>query len=334
MPVDQEVLLLGPAERHDVVEVLVPEQLQDALGLGAHGLLAAQQRRLVVERLTGHRDEHRRDAQRVAVRVLQDVRRAGDVPARVTAGLEGAAQATRGEAGAVRLALDQGLARELGERGAVADRIEEAVVLLGGQARHRVEDVCVVGRALRQRPVLHRRGDGVGHGRIELRALVDRRGDGLEHRLGQPQPHLGGGEDVGTEDLAWRLAWIEADGGRHVRLDVVDRRADGLHFRSIEFLSAERPRLLADVDRPTLGSFVPGLLRRRQRQIAQMTALQSQMILSCRFRTLGHYQQSGPRDRCRVATATRAAATMEAGARSSTDQPDRRTRSVFDHRPR
>ena len=33
VPVDQEVLLLGPAERHDVLGVLVAEQLQDALGV-------------------------------------------------------------------------------------------------------------------------------------------------------------------------------------------------------------------------------------------------------------------------------------------------------------
>ena len=222
VPVDQEVLLLGPAERHDVVEVLVAEQLQDALGLGAHRLLAAQQRGLVVQRLTGHRDEHRRDAQRVAVRVLQDVRRAGDVPSGVAARLERAAQAARREAGRVGLALDQGLAGELGQRLAVGDRLEEAVVLLGGQPRHRVEDVRVVGGALRQRPVLHRRGDRVGDGRIELRALLDGRDDRLVHRLRQPQPHLGQREDVGAEDLARRLGRVEADGRRHVRLDVVD----------------------------------------------------------------------------------------------------------------
>ena len=45
------------------------------------------------------------DAQRVAVGVLQDVRRAGDVPTGVTAGLEGAAQAAVGEARRVGLAL-------------------------------------------------------------------------------------------------------------------------------------------------------------------------------------------------------------------------------------
>ena len=132
-----------------------------------HRLLRAQQRGLVVQRLTGHRHEDGRDAQGVAVRVLQHVGRAGDVPAGVAAGLEGVAQAAAGEAGRVRLALDQGLAGELGERGAVAGRLEEAVVLLGGQAGQRVEDVRVVRRALLHRPVLHGRRDGVGDQRVE-----------------------------------------------------------------------------------------------------------------------------------------------------------------------
>ena len=51
VPVHQEVLLLGTAERHDVVETAVAEHLQDALGLSTHRLLAAQQRGLVVQRL-------------------------------------------------------------------------------------------------------------------------------------------------------------------------------------------------------------------------------------------------------------------------------------------
>ena len=199
------------------------EQLQDALGLGAHRLLATQQRRLVVQCLAGHRDEHRRDTQGVAVRVLQDVGRAGDVPAGVAARLEGAAQPAGREAGRVRLALDQGLACELGQRLPVADRLEEAVVLLGGQPGHRVEDVRVVGRTLRQRPVLHRRGDRVGHGRVELGALLDGRDDGFVHRLRHPQPHLGHGEDIGAEDFAGRLGRVEADRRRHVGLNVVDR---------------------------------------------------------------------------------------------------------------
>ena len=54
------------------------------------------------------------------------------------------------------------LAAELGEGLAVAGRGEEAVVLLGGQAGHRLEQVRVVRGALFDGPVLHGRGDGVG----------------------------------------------------------------------------------------------------------------------------------------------------------------------------
>ena len=109
--VDQEVLLLGAGEGHDRVGLLVAEQLQDPLGLRGHRLLRAQQRRLVVERLAGHRHEDGRDAQRVAVGVLEDVGRAGDVPAGVAAGLEGGAQAAVREARRVRLALGRASCR-------------------------------------------------------------------------------------------------------------------------------------------------------------------------------------------------------------------------------
>ena len=229
MPVDQEVLLLGTAERHHVLAVLVAEQLQDALGVPAHRLLRAQQRGLVVQRLTGHRDEHGGDAQRVAVRVLQHVRRAGDVPAGVAAGLERVAQAAVGEARRVGLALDEGLAGELGERRPVGDGLEEAVVLLRGESGERVEDVRVVGRALLHRPVLHRRGDGVGDGRVELRALLDGGDHGLVDRLGQPLLHHRLGEDVAAEHLAGCLGLVEADGRRHIGLDVLDRlQANGI----------------------------------------------------------------------------------------------------------
>lgn len=73
MTVDQEVLLLGSGIGDDGVDVFVSEQLQQSHGLLAHGLLAAQQRCLLVQGLTGPRDEDRGNAQRVAVGVLEDV---------------------------------------------------------------------------------------------------------------------------------------------------------------------------------------------------------------------------------------------------------------------
>ena len=188
----------------------------------AHRLLTAQQRGLEVERLTGHRHEHRGDAQRVAVRVLQNVGGAGDVPAGVAARLEGAAQSPGREARRVGFTLDQRLAREFGQRLPVGHRLEEAVVLLGGQPGHGIEDVGVVRRTLLQRPVLHRDGDRVGDRGVQLGALLDRGDDRLVDRLRQPRLHLGLGENVGSEDLARFLTGVEADSRRLVGLDVDD----------------------------------------------------------------------------------------------------------------
>ena len=173
VPVDQEVLLLRAGERDDVVDLLVPEQLQHPLGVPGHGLLAAQQGSLVVEGVAEHRDEDRRDAERLAVRVVQDVGRAGRVPTGVAAGLERVPQPAAGKAGAVRLALGQGLSRELGQRQAPAGRLEEAVVLFGGQAGERIEDVRVVRAPLLHRPVLHGRRDGVADHRIDDGRVLD-----------------------------------------------------------------------------------------------------------------------------------------------------------------
>ena len=124
--VDQEVFLLGAGGGRDRAGVRVAEQLQDALGLLVQGLHRAQQRRLLVERLAGPRAERRRDAQRRAVGVFQDVGRAGRIPGGVAAGFERGADAARGEARRVRLALDQFLAGELGDRPAVAGRARES----------------------------------------------------------------------------------------------------------------------------------------------------------------------------------------------------------------
>ena len=63
---------------------------------------------------------------------------------------------------------------------------QEAVVLLGGQAGHGLEQVREVGGALFDGPVLHGGGDGVGDGRVERRAVLDGLLQRLEDGLGQP----------------------------------------------------------------------------------------------------------------------------------------------------
>ncbi len=241
--VDQEVLLLGAGEGDDRVGVGVAEELQDPLGLGRHRLLRAQERGLVVERLAGHGDEHRRDAQRVPVGVLEDVGRAGGVPARVAAGLERGPEAAVREAGGVGLTLDERLAGELGDRGAVGVGLEEAVVLLGREPGQGIEDVGVVGRALLEGPVLHGRGDDVGHDRIEGLGVVDGAEQRLVDQLRESLLHHRLGEDVLPEDLPRGVGAGEDPRWGLVALDRRDRlqtRCAPTHDRTPNRLMAHR----------------------------------------------------------------------------------------------
>ena len=183
--VDQEVLLLGPDVGEHAGRGRVAEPAQDAQRLGAERLLRAQQRDLVVERLAGVRDEGRRDGHRDAVGLDLEEDRAGHVPGGVAAGLEGGADAARRERAGVGLPLDQVLARELGERPALAARVEERVVLLGRGAGHRHEPVGVVGGAVRHGPLLHAVRDRVDDRRVEGLEPVDGPAELPEDRLGE-----------------------------------------------------------------------------------------------------------------------------------------------------
>ena len=91
-----------------------------------------------------------------------------------------------GEARGVRLALDELLAAELGDGAAVGGRRQERVVLLGGDAGHRLEPVGVVRGAVFDGPVLERARDDVGNRRVDRLALRDRAPEGAIHVLGQP----------------------------------------------------------------------------------------------------------------------------------------------------
>src|SRR6202020_3467719 len=121
--------------------------------------------------------ERGRDAEQRAVGVLEDERGAGRIPGGVAARLERRADAAGRKRRGVGLALDQLGAGELGQRRALAGRRVEAVVLLGGQAGQRLEYVRVVGRALFQRPLLHRERHRVGQRRVERVARGERLGE-------------------------------------------------------------------------------------------------------------------------------------------------------------
>jgi hypothetical protein len=198
--VDQEIFLLGAAGRGDPLGARA-EQLQDADRLRRQRFHRAQQRRLLVERLTGPADERGRDDQRHAVRVGEQPRRAGRIPGRVATGFERRAHAAGREARGVGLALDQFLAAELGDGAAFGRRREKRVVLFRRDPGQRLEPVGVVRRAMLERPILDRRSNRVGNRVFERFALGDGATQGLVHLLGETRALHVVAEDEAAEDL-------------------------------------------------------------------------------------------------------------------------------------
>ncbi len=202
--VDQEVLLLRADGREHPPRARVAEQPQRVHGRLGQRVHRAQQRDLVVERLPRPRCERGRNAEQRPVGVLENERRAGRIPRRVAAGLERGPDAAGRERGRVGLALDQLLARELGQRRALAGRAVEAVVLLGRGAGQRLEPVRVVRGAVLERPLLHRQRHRIGERGVQSLSAREGLLQPAEHVLGESLALNRRTEDVGTEDLIVR----------------------------------------------------------------------------------------------------------------------------------
>ena len=166
---DEEVLLLGAQRRSDAIGGVVAEQIEHATALGLDGLHGTEKRRFLIERLAGVRAEGRGNAEHLVL----DEGVGGGIPGGIAASLEGGTQAAGGEAGGVGLTLDELFARERHDGAAVISGIDEAVVLLGGDARQRLEPVGVVGGALLDGPLFHGVGDDVGHVLVQGGAFFD-----------------------------------------------------------------------------------------------------------------------------------------------------------------
>ncbi len=182
IPVDQEILLFRADGREDLLGFRIAEQPQDAQGLSREGLHRAQQGGLLVERFAGPAEKHGGDDQRGTVGAFVQEGGAGRVPGGVAACLEGRPDRERAGVG---FAADQFLAAELGDGHAVRRRLQKAIVLLGGQAGHRLKQVSEVRGPLLHRPVFHSRGNAVGDGRVQGSALLDGVLQRPKDRLGQ-----------------------------------------------------------------------------------------------------------------------------------------------------
>ncbi len=211
---DQEVLLLG-ATRGDDAPGLLAKELEHALCLLLKGDLGAQERGLLVQGLAGVGDECRGDAEDLVL----DEGGAHGVPDGVAACLEGGAQAAGGEGGGVGLALDELLAREGHQHGAVVLGVDEGVMLLGGDAGEGLEPVGEVGGAVLQGPLLHRVSHGVGDAQVYGLAVVDGLTQLLVYGLGQAFLHVCVGEDqapvLGADLVCCHASFLSVYAAQH-----------------------------------------------------------------------------------------------------------------------
>ena len=199
--VDEEIFLLRADRRAHSPDGGVAEELQNAQTLLVDGLHGAQQRGFLVERLAAVGTERGRDIEHM----ILDEREGRRVPCGVASGLKRGAQTAGGEAGRVRLALNQLLAGKLHDNAAACGGRDERVVLLRRDAGHGLEPVGKMRRAELNGPVLHGIGHNVGRSQIEPLALVDSRVDVLEYVLRQLLLHNRFAEHMTTKEIRYRL---------------------------------------------------------------------------------------------------------------------------------
>ena len=196
--VDEEVLLLAADGGVAMLRVRgVAENIDDPHGLFVHRLDGTKERGLLVEDLSAVGAEDGRDAEGV----ILDERRRSRVPCGVAPGLEGGADAARGERRRVGFRTDEFLTGEVHDDFAVSHRSDEAVVLLGGDAGHGLEPVGVVGGTLFHGPGLHGARDLLRDVRIQRLVVGRRLFQSTVGLVGESFVHDFIREDEAAEDL-------------------------------------------------------------------------------------------------------------------------------------
>ena len=184
----------------DLVALVWPKSWRMRMAWALRASMLLQERGLLVECFAGPTEERGGDDQGGAVGMLHDVGGAGGVPGGVAARLEGGAKTAGGKAAGIRFALDQFLTAEDPPGRQPVGR-EETVMLLGGDAGHRLEQMGIVGGAMFHCPIAHGGGDRIGDGGIEWRSLVNGPHEALVGRLGQAGLHFRLAEDIGPENV-------------------------------------------------------------------------------------------------------------------------------------
>ena len=181
----EEILLLGTDTGNDTLGLGVAEEPQDPQSLPGHLVHGAQQRGLLVQGLAGVGEEAGGNIQAS----VPDEGKGGGIPGGIAPCLKGGTQTAGGEAGGIRLAPNQLLAGKFHNHPTVSRGRNEGIMLLRGDARHRLEPVGVVSGSLLQRPLLHGLGNFIGYVQGQPLSLRHAVLPGLIGLQGQPLLH-------------------------------------------------------------------------------------------------------------------------------------------------
>ena len=199
LPIHQEIFLFRSHAGNDALDILAAEQAKDPHGLGVERFHRPQQRRLFVQRFSAVGAEGRGDAERVFL--YEGI--TGGVPGGVAPGLKGGPQAARGEAGGVRLTLDQLFPGKLHDHAPVGSRTDESVVLFRRDARHGLEPVSKVGGSVFHGPGTHGLRYGVGYGKIQFFSVVNGLLQGSVDLRAQSGAHLAVVKDLAAKEFGY-----------------------------------------------------------------------------------------------------------------------------------
>ena len=165
--VHQEVLLLGTNLSDDALALVVAEETQQTQSLTTHFVHGTQQGGFLIQGVAGIGAEDGGNAQGT----LLDKCERGGVPCGIAAGLKGGTQTAGGEGGGIGLAAHQFLSGEFHHDSAAGDGGDEAVVLLGGDAGHGLEPMCIVSGTLLGCPLFHGFCNFICGGKIQRGSL-------------------------------------------------------------------------------------------------------------------------------------------------------------------
>ena len=193
----QKILLLSPHAGDNSLGFVVAKQPQDADCLPGYLLQRTQQRRFLIERVSGVGEEHSRDVQTSVF----DKCAGCWIPGGVTTGFKGCPQSTGGERTGIRFTPDQLFSGKLHNHPAVTGGRNEGIVFFRSNARHGLEPVGIVGRTLLKSPDFHGFRDFIGHVQRKCRSGLDAALPSLVDMGGQALLHYRLVEHITAEKL-------------------------------------------------------------------------------------------------------------------------------------